>query len=90
MAAIQSLEQLTRPSKVVLHTDSTYVHSGITKCVVGWKRNGWKTTDKKPVKNDDLWQRLVAATERHEVDWQWVKGHAGHPGNEKADELARR
>ena len=90
MAAIQSLDQLTRPSKVVLHTDSTYVHSGITKWVVGWKRNGWKTTDKKPVKNYDLWQRLVAATERHEVDWQWVKGHAGHPGNEKADELARR
>ncbi|MEQ8806083.1 MAG: ribonuclease HI [Rhodospirillales bacterium] len=90
MAAIQGLESLTRPSKVRLVTDSTYVKDGITKWIHGWKRNGWKTAAKKPVKNEDLWRRLDAALASHEVDWQWVKGHAGHAENERADELARR
>jgi len=89
MAAIQALESLNRPAPVRLHTDSTYVRNGVTKWLPGWKRNGWKTADKRPVKNADLWQRLDAATERHDVDWRWVKGHAGNPGNERADELAR-
>jgi ribonuclease HI len=89
MAAIMALESLTRPITVCLYTDSTYVRDGITKWIHGWKKNGWKTAAKKAVKNVDLWQRLDQATERHTIDWQWVKGHAGHPGNERADELAR-
>jgi ribonuclease HI len=88
MAAIQALERLTRPSSVVLHTDSVYLRSGITSWLPNWKRNGWRTSDKKPVKNADLWQRLEAAVERHQVSWLWVKGHAGDPGNERADALA--
>jgi len=89
MAAIVALETLKRPSRVDLHTDSTYLRDGITKWIHGWKRNGWKTAAKKPVKNVDLWQRLEKALERHEVSWHWVKGHAGHPENERADALAR-
>ncbi len=89
MAAISALEALKRPSKVALTTDSSYVKDGITKWIHGWKKRGWKTADKKPVKNMDLWQRLEQALERHEVEWHWVKGHAGHPENERADELAR-
>jgi ribonuclease HI len=90
MAAIMALEALKRPSQVRLHTDSTYLRDGITKWIHGWKRNGWRTASKTPVKNDDLWKRLEAALERHEVSWHWVRGHAGHDGNEQADELARR
>jgi ribonuclease HI len=90
MAAIQALESLTRPVTVRLHTDSTYVRSGITKWLTNWKRNGWRTSDKQPVKNADLWQRLEAAVVQHEVEWLWVKGHAGDPGNERADALANR
>ena len=90
MAAIQGLESLTRPSKVRLVTDSTYVKDGITKWIHGWKRNGWKTAAKKPVKNEDLWRRLEAALAPHDVEWHWVKGHDGHAENERADELARR
>ena len=89
MAAITSLESLTRPMHVDLYTDSTYVRDGITKWIHGWKKRGWRTADKKPVKNMELWQRLEAAVERHEIEWHWVKGHAGHPENERADELAR-
>jgi ribonuclease HI len=89
MAAIQALEALKRPSNVSLHTDSKYLLDGITKWIAGWQRNGWLTSAKKPVKNDDLWRRLVEAMSRHEVTWLWVKGHAGDPGNERADELAR-
>ena len=89
MAAIVALETLKRPSSVDLHTDSTYLRDGITKWIHGWKRNGWKTAAKKPVKNVDLWQRLEQAMERHDVAWHWVKGHAGHPENERADALAR-
>ncbi|WP_299397136.1 ribonuclease HI [Pelagibius sp.] len=89
MAAIVALETLKRPALVDLHTDSTYLRDGITKWIHGWKRNGWKTAAKKPVKNVDLWQRLEAALGPHEVRWHWVKGHAGHPENERADELAR-
>ncbi|RJQ79788.1 ribonuclease HI [Pseudonocardiaceae bacterium YIM PH 21723] len=89
-APIMALEKLNRPSTVDLYTDSTYVRDGITKWVHGWKRNGWQTSAKKPVKNVDLWQRLEAAAERHEVRWHWVKGHAGHPENERADRLAVR
>jgi ribonuclease HI len=88
MAAIQALEMLNRPCKIELHTDSQYVMKGITEWVRGWKARGWKTADKSPVKNDDLWKRLDAARERHDVDWRWVKGHAGHPLNERADALA--
>ena len=88
-AAIQALEALRRPARVQLHTDSTYVLNGITKWITGWQRNGWQTSAKKPVKNADLWQRLAAAMSPHEVTWTWVKGHAGDPGNERADELAR-
>jgi ribonuclease HI len=88
MAAIMSLESLTRPSVVRLHTDSVYVLRGITDWLPGWKRNGWKTKDRKPVKNVDLWQRLDEANARHDVEWIWVKGHAGHPENERADALA--
>jgi ribonuclease HI len=89
-AAIEALEHLTRPSVVRLHTDSTYVRSGIMSWLAGWQRNGWRTSDRKPVKNADLWQRLAAAVARHEVEWLWVKGHAGDPGNERADALANR
>ena len=89
MAAIQALEALKRPSKVRLHTDSKYVMDGLTKWIHGWKRNGWKTADKKPVKNEDLWKRLDEANGRHEVDWKWVKGHADNVNNNRADELAR-
>jgi ribonuclease HI len=88
MAAIQALEALTRPSAVRLHTDSVYLRSGITSWLPKWKSNGWRTSDKKPVKNADLWQRLEAAAGRHQVQWLWVKGHAGDPGNERADALA--
>ena len=87
-AAIEALETLKRRSDVVLHTDSTYVKEGISSWIHGWKRNGWRTAAKKPVKNVELWQRLDAAIERHHVDWRWVKGHAGNAGNERADELA--
>ena len=90
MAAIQALEALTRPVTVSLHTDSTYVLNGITKWIQGWQRNGWRTAAKKPVKNDDLWRRLTEAMRPHDVSWVWVKGHAGDPGNERADALARR
>tara|TARA_R110000868_G_scaffold202801_1_gene450597 strand:- start:9357 stop:9806 length:450 start_codon:yes stop_codon:yes gene_type:complete len=90
MAAIMSLESLKRPSAVKLNTDSTYLRDGITKWIHNWKRNGWRTSDRKPVKNADLWQRLEKAIEIHDVSWHWVKGHAGHDGNERADELARR
>ncbi|WP_439637515.1 ribonuclease HI [Oceanicaulis sp.] len=89
MAAIASLEALKRRSKVRLVTDSTYVRDGVTKWIHGWKRNGWKTAAKKPVKNDDLWKRLDAIASKHDVQWEWVKGHAGHPENERADQLAR-
>ncbi|WP_259782254.1 ribonuclease HI [Aestuariispira ectoiniformans] len=89
MAAIMALESLKRPMPVVITTDSTYVRDGITKWIHGWKRNGWKTAAKKPVKNAELWQRLEAALKPHQVEWHWVKGHAGHPENERADELAR-
>ena len=90
MAAIQGLEAVKRAARVRLVTDSTYVKDGITKWIHGWKRNGWKTAAKKPVKNEDLWRRLDAALADHEIEWQWVKGHAGHAENERADELARR
>jgi len=89
MAAIRGLEELKRPCTVILYTDSTYVQKGITEWLPGWKARGWKTADKKPVKNDDLWKRLEAAAKGHSVTWQWVKGHAGHVENERADELAR-
>ncbi len=89
MAAIEALTALKRPCKVDLFTDSVYVRDGITKWIHGWRRNGWRTADKKPVKNAELWQALEQALERHQVDWHWVKGHAGHPENERADELAR-
>lgn len=88
-AAIMALEALKRPCEIDLHTDSQYVKGGVTGWIHGWKRNGWKTSDKKPVKNVDLWQQLDAATQRHKVTWHWVKGHAGHAMNERADELAR-
>jgi ribonuclease HI len=89
MAAIQSLETLTRACDVELHTDSQYLRSGITGWLHGWKRNGWKTADRKPVKNVELWQRLDEAAQRHNIDWRWVKGHAGNEMNERADALAR-
>ena len=88
MAAICSLESLTRPSTVHVHTDSVYLRKGITEWLPRWKRNGWKTRENKPVKNADLWERLDAAAQRHQVEWLWVKGHAGDPGNERADALA--
>ncbi|MCX4390953.1 ribonuclease HI [Micromonospora peucetia] len=90
MAAIQALEGLTRAATVELHTDSTYVRNGITSWLASWKRNGWRTAAKQPVKNADLWQRLEAACTRHQVTWLWVKGHNGHPENERADALANR
>ena len=89
MAAISALEALKRPSAVVLHTDSQYVKNGIGGWIHGWKRNGWKTSDKKPVKNVELWQRLDAARASHQIEWKWVKGHAGDVENERADVLAR-
>lgn len=89
MAAIQGLETLTRPCQIDLYTDSEYVRKGITEWVKGWKARGWKTADKKPVKNQDLWERLDTATTRHQITWYWVKGHAGNPDNERADALAR-
>ncbi|MFN7129357.1 MAG: ribonuclease HI [Brevundimonas sp.] len=90
MAAIMALEALKRPCKVELHTDSKYVMQGITEWMRGWKARGWLTADKKPVKNADLWQRLDAARLKHDVKWRWVKGHAGHELNERADQLANR
>ncbi len=90
MAAIQALETLTRDCEVDLTTDSQYVRQGITEWMANWKRNGWKTAKRKPVKNADLWQRLDQATQDHKVNWHWVKGHSGHPENERADELANR
>lgn len=89
MAAIEALTALKKPSRVKLHTDSTYVKDGLNKWIHGWKRNGWKTAAKKPVKNKDLWQALEAACERHDITWIWVRGHDGDEGNERADELAR-
>jgi ribonuclease HI len=89
-AAIMALEALTRPCRVDLHTDSRYVMDGITKWIAPWKSRGWLTADKKPVKNDDLWKRLDAARARHQVKWHWVKGHAGHELNERADALSNR
>ena len=89
LAAINALETLAKPSKLTIVTDSQYVKNGVTGWIHGWKRNGWKTSAKKPVKNVELWQRLDAAQARHDVTWEWVKGHAGHPENERADELAR-
>ena len=89
LAAISALETLARPSDIILVTDSAYVKNGVTSWIFGWKRNGWKTADKKPVKNVDLWQRLDEAQARHKVEWRWIKGHAGHAENERADELAR-
>jgi ribonuclease HI len=89
-AAIAALEALKRPAVVKLHTDSQYLRDGVTAWMGNWKRNGWRTRDRKPVKNDDLWRRLDEATQRHEIDWRWVRGHAGDPMNERADELARR
>jgi ribonuclease HI len=87
-AAIKALEALNRPCRVTLSTDSRYVLDGLTKWIHGWMRNGWKTADRKPVKNADLWQELLAATKPHQIEWLWVKGHAGHPDNERADQLA--
>ncbi|GGB89071.1 ribonuclease H [Marivita lacus] len=89
LAAIHALETLARPSALTIITDSAYVKNGVTGWIHGWKRNGWKTANKKPVKNVELWQRLDEAQARHDVTWEWVKGHAGHPENERADELAR-
>ena len=88
LAAIRALEALKRPCRVALHTDSLYVRDGISKWVHGWQRNGWRTADRKPVKNAELWQELLAAAARHEVEWRWVRGHAGHPENERADQIA--
>ena len=88
LAAISALEAMTEPCEVILTTDSTYVKDGITRWIRNWKANGWKTAAKKPVKNKDLWERLDAECLRHQVDWRWVKGHAGHPENERADGLA--
>jgi ribonuclease HI len=89
MGAISALETLTRPCTVALHTDSQYLRQGITAWIHGWKRNGWKTADKKPVKNEELWKRLDAALKQHKIEWKWVKGHAGDEMNERADALAR-
>ncbi|MBV8511726.1 MAG: ribonuclease HI [Xanthobacteraceae bacterium] len=89
MAAIMALESLKRPVAVEIHTDSQYLRDGITKWIHSWKRNGWRTADKKPVKNAELWQRLDSALAQHKISWHWVRGHAGHDLNERADELAR-
>lgn len=88
-AAIAALQALNRPSAITIVTDSAYVKNGITDWLAGWKRKGWRTSTNKPVRNDDLWRELDAACQRHRVTWKWVKGHAGHPGNERADALAR-
>ena len=88
MAALEGLKALTKPCRVTLVTDSVYVRDGITKWIHGWIRNGWRTADKKPVKNADLWQGLLDAAERHRVDWKWVKGHSGHAENDRVDALA--
>jgi ribonuclease HI len=88
MAAIEALNALKKPCHVQLWTDSNYVRDGITKWIHGWRRNGWKTTDRKPVKNAELWQALLDAASPHRIEWHWVKGHAGHPENERADALA--
>jgi ribonuclease HI len=90
MGAIRALEALRRPSRVKLYTDSIYVMKGITTWIHSWKRKGWRTADKKPVKNEDLWRELDALAAKHDIEWHWVKGHAGHPENERADELANR
>jgi ribonuclease HI len=90
MAVIEALTALTRPCKVVLHTDSQYVQKGISEWIHGWKKRGWRTAAKEPVKNADLWQALDAAQARHQVEWRWVRGHVGHVGNERADQLANR
>lgn len=90
MAVIRALQALTRPVKVRVHTDSQYVQKGISEWIHGWKRRGWKTADNKPVKNDDLWRELDQLAALHQIEWLWVKGHAGHPENERADALARR
>lgn len=89
LAAIEALDALSRPSALTIVTDSAYVKNGVTSWIHGWKRNGWRTAGRKPVKNDDLWRRLDEAQSRHDVTWEWVKGHAGHPENERADALAR-
>lgn len=89
-AVIRALEALKRPAKIHVHTDSQYVQKGISTWIHNWKRNGWRTTDKKPVKNADLWQQLDLLSGKHDIQWIWVKGHAGHPGNERADALANR
>ncbi|NKX43004.1 ribonuclease HI [Roseicyclus persicicus] len=89
LAAIAALEALERPSAITIVTDSAYVKNGVTGWIHGWKRNGWRTSTNKPVKNEDLWRRLEQAQARHRVTWEWVKGHAGHPENERADALAR-
>jgi ribonuclease HI len=88
MAAIRALQALKRPCTVTLHTDSIYLRDGITKWIHGWQKNGWKTADRKPVKNAELWQELLEAVRTHTIAWKWVKGHAGHPENERADKLA--
>ncbi|MDP8994333.1 MAG: ribonuclease HI [Pseudomonadota bacterium] len=88
LAAIEALEALKRPCRVALHTDSIYLRDGITKWVHGWLKNGWRTADRKPVKNAELWQRLIEAARPHRVEWRWVKGHSGHPENDRADALA--
>ncbi len=90
LAVIEALNSLKRPSHVVLHTDSTYVHKGMTEWLRGWKARGWRTASKEPVKNVDLWKRLDEATQPHEIDWVWVRGHSGHNGNERADALANK
>ncbi|MDD5328702.1 MAG: ribonuclease HI [Sulfuricella sp.] len=89
-AVIRALESLSRPCKIRLHTDSTYVQKGISEWIHGWKLRGWRTADKKPVKNEDLWRRLDELAAGHEIEWRWIKGHAGHDGNEQADRLANR
>lgn len=89
MAAISALEALKKPSKLTIVTDSSYVKDGITKWIHGWKKNGWRNAARKPVKNAELWQRLETATHRHDITWEWIRGHTGHPENERADELAR-
>lgn len=88
LAAIKALEALNRPCRVTLSTDSNYVKDGITRWIFGWQKNGWKTADRKPVKNAELWQELLAAIKPHRIEWLWVKGHAGHPDNDRADRLA--
>ncbi len=88
LAAIKALEALNRPCRVTLSTDSNYVKDGITRWIFGWQKNGWKTADRKPVKNAELWQELLTAIKPHRIEWLWVKGHAGHPDNDRADRLA--